>query len=81
LAAAASSIVPAFVMASMRTGRAPLEPEVLHLVAVEELLPEARGGRVRSVLVDRLVVVARVAGAREDLDLPVGVVGGCVAFR
>ena len=54
---------------------AALQPQVLHLVAVEELLPQARSGRVRGVHVDGLVVVAGVTGAGEDDDLPVGVVG------
>ena len=53
------SMVPALSIASARTGRATaLQEEVLALVAVEELLPEPRRRRVRTVLVDRLEVVA-----------------------
>ena len=57
-----------------RTG-ATLEPEVLALVAVEELLPQAGGGRVRRVGVDRLEVVAGDDGLRRDDGLPGGDVG------
>ena len=54
-----ASAVPAFFIASQpdRAGEA-LEPDVLALVAVEELLPEPGRGRVRRELADRLAVEA-----------------------
>ena len=69
---AALSIVPALTMASLadRPGAA-LEPEVLALVGVQELLPQPGGGRVRGVLVDGLDVVAADRRVRRDDDLPV----------
>ena len=48
-----------------------LEPQVLAGGRVEVLLPEACSRRVRSALVDRLVVVRRVRGVGRDHDLPV----------
>src|SRR5215213_8492141 len=40
--------------------------QILALVAVEKLLPQARGRRMRGVLVDRLVVVAGHGSTRWD---------------
>ena len=51
-------------------GRRRASEQVLALVAVEELLPQPRRGRMRGVLVDRLVVVAGDRGVRRDDDLP-----------
>ena len=48
-----------------------LEPEVLALGAVEVLLPQAGGGRVRGVLVDGLRVVLGELAVGRDRDLPV----------
>src|SRR6266702_1924081 len=49
---------------------AAFQPEVLAFVRVEVLLPEPRGGRVRSLLVDRLAVVAADDGVARHEDLP-----------
>ena len=49
------------------------EPQVLALVAVEELLPQAGGRGVRGVLVDRLHVVPAVDGVLRHDGLPVDV--------
>ena len=53
-----------------RAGAA-LEPQVLALVGVEELLPQPRGGRVRGVLVDGLDVVAAEDRVLRHDGLPV----------
>src|SRR6185503_3208336 len=52
-----------------RPGQA-LEPDVLALVAVEELLPQAGGSRVRRELADRLAVEAAEDAVAGDVDLP-----------
>src|SRR3954454_5707758 len=54
-----------------RSGTA-LEPEVLTLVRVEELLPQPGRRRVRSIGVDRLEVVAGDQGLLRHEDLPAG---------
>ena len=51
--------------------REPLQPDVLALVGIQELLPEPRRGRVRRVLVDRLHVEGADDGVVGHDGLPV----------
>src|SRR5437879_5780763 len=60
---------------SMARAGVSLEPEVLALGAVEVLLPQPGGGRVRGVLVDGLRVVLGELAVRGDGDLPVDALG------
>src|ERR1019366_3123418 len=60
--------------------RGALEPQVLTLVGVEVLLPQAGSGRVRSVLADRLHVVTADDGPRRDDRLPVHLAGELLAL-
>src|SRR4051794_24691747 len=55
---------------------AALQPQGLTLVGEEELLPQARGGRVRGILVDRLHVVRAEYRARRHDRLPGLQLGG-----